>query len=363
VSGSYTLYGGKISYFTGKARAYMLWKGVPFEERVASREVYRDIIVPRVGWPVIPVVVTPEDETWQDTTDIIDRFEERLGGPSVYPDGTRQKLAALLLDIFGDEWLKLPAMHYRWNKNHDWIVLQFGKISRPDLPEAEQRAVGLENAKRFHGSLPFLGISEATHAAIETSYEGLMAELDAHFAMHPYLFGTRPSVGDFGLIGPLFAHQYNDRASGEIMKRAAPNLVAWVKRMQAPETPLAGEFLPDDEIPETLKPLLARVMREYLPVLIDTARAFNAWAAEHPGEDIPRAIGTQPFRLEGATGERAIFVYDLWLLQRVLDHLAALDADERTAARDLLGEVGGLALLDFPGFPRLASRDFKLVYA
>ena len=139
----YTLYGAEVSYFTGKVRAYLRYKRIPFSEVLATREVYREIILPRVGWPVIPVVVTPEDETLQDSTDIIDELERRFPGSSIYPITPRQRLAALLLEVNGDEWLKIPAMHYRWNKNYDFAIAEFGKLQMPGASVEEQREAGL----------------------------------------------------------------------------------------------------------------------------------------------------------------------------------------------------------------------------
>lgn len=73
---TYTLIGAAVSLYTGKVRGYLRWKNVPFRERMATREVYKHEILPRVGWPVIPVVVHDDGSgsgvTLQDTTDIID---------------------------------------------------------------------------------------------------------------------------------------------------------------------------------------------------------------------------------------------------------------------------------------------------
>lgn len=362
----YEFYGAEVSYFSGKVRAYMRYKRIPFSEITPTRDIYRNVILARVGWPVIPVVVTPEDETWQDSSEIIDNFEARFPEPSIYPEGPKQKFAALLIEVWADEWLKLPAMHYRWTKNRDFAINEFGRLSRPDLDEAGQRATGEETAKPFAGALPFLGVTEATGPAIEKSYEGLLAELDAHFAKHEFLFGTRPSIGDFGLYGPLYAHQYRDPASGALMKKIAPHVAKWVERMTKPPHPKGGEFLGHDEVPETLTPVLQRIMREYLPVLVNTAGALKAHVEAHPEliagkEPLPRALGQHEFTLEGATGNRAIFAFDLWMLQRPLDFLATLRAEQREAVLSMLKHTGGEGLADFPPYPRLTRRNFRLV--
>ena len=364
----YELYGAEVSYFTGKVRAYLRYKKIPFVETVANRAVYKDVIMPRVGWPVIPVMVTPEDDTLQDSTDIIDALEVRHPDPSVYPATPRQHFAALLFEVYGDEWLKIPAMYYRWTKNRDFAVTEFGRLSRPDLPEEAQREIGEEVAKPFAGALPALGCTEEAGPAIEKSYEGLLAELDAHFAQHDYLFGSRPSIGDFGLIGPLYAHQYRDPASGEIMKRLAPHVAKWVERMMKPPHPKEGEFLPNDDLPSTLIPVLQRMMREYLPVLQSTAEEFKTFLAGHPevatGEkELPRAIGFHKFTLEGVTASRAIFLFDLWMWQRPLDYLRSLEGAPREDVEKLLNMAGGEAMMSFPDYPRLTRRNFRLALA
>lgn len=342
----YRLYGGDISYYSGKVRAYLRHKRIPFEEYTATREIYKEIILPRVGWPVIPVVVTPDDQTLQDSSDIIDALEQRFPEPGIYPKGPCQKLAALLLEVYGDEWLKIPAMHYRWNHNTDWIIREFGRLSRPDASPEEQDEIGERTCRPFRGSLPALGVSEATIPAIETSYQSLLRDLDAHLQEHEFLFGSRPSIGDFGLIGPLYAHQYRDPASGALMERIAPNVVAWVKRMMEPGTDNgSGEFLPDDHVPSTLLPVLERMAAEQGPVLSATRVAFEDWSRTHPDEAIPRSIGMHSFTLERgkpheAKGERAIFPFDLWMLQRPEEHYRGLGGMDRTAADALLASIG-----------------------
>lgn len=359
-----TLYGSEVSYFTGKVRAYLRWKGLPFVEVAADAQVYRDVIVARVGFPVVPVVVTADGETLQDSTDIIDALEHRHPEPAVYPGTPLQRLVALLMEVYGDEWLVIPAMHYRWHYNREWAMRQFGAMNAPEASPEEQYEIGQRRAVPFAKAAVLLGGEPPMHAAIEASYEGLMAELDAHFAVHPYLLGTRPSIGDFGLNGPLYAHQYRDPASGELMRKHAPNLVSWVLRMQQPPTPRAGDFLPGDQVPATLLPVLRRMMREQLPVLADSVAVLATWMAQNPGErKVPRVLGMRPFELEGRTGSRIVRAYSLWMMQRARDAYRALTADERAQADALLDAVGGQAFKAFGDPPRLVRDGMSVALA
>jgi glutathione S-transferase len=357
---TYRLYGGEVSYFTGKVRAYLRWKNIPFTEIVSDAKAYKEVILPRVGFPVIPVVVGPDDETLQDSTDIIDELERRHGGPSIYPSTLKQKLTALLLEVYGDEWLVIPAMHYRWHYNRDWAMQEFGKLSAPHLSPEEQAQIGTKLAAPFANAAELLGGTPDMHRAIETSYEGLLAELDAHFAVHPYLLGTRPSIGDFGLFGPLYAHQYRDPWTGEHMRQHAPHLVQWLERMVRMPEPLAGDFLPHDEVPDTVLPILRRMMREQLPVLADSARLLSEWLAAHPGEKVPRVLGKHDFTLEGQTGQRIIRPYSLWMLQRARECYRQLDGAGRNAADRLLQQIGGERFQQFEDPPRLLRNGMSV---
>ncbi|NVD29191.1 glutathione S-transferase [Parasphingorhabdus flavimaris] len=338
---AHKLYAAPLSLYSGKARAYLDWKGVDYEEILSSTDVYKRIIVPKVGRPVIPVMETEEGETLQDTTLIIDHYEATIGGPSVYPETPKQRLAALLLELFGDEWLVIPAMHYRWNYNEEWVYGEFGATAAPDASKEEQLAIGRERGANFKGFCPVLGINPQTIPAIEAGYEALLADLDAHFSVHDYLFGSRPSIGDYGLIGPLYAHLYRDPASGAIMKRLAPRVAAWVERMVDVQAPLSGEFLPNDEVPETLIPVLERMMDEQMPFLQTTADMLASWSEANPETELPRAVGMAEFTIEGVSGQRIAAPFSLWMLQRALDYYRGLEGGDKSAADEFLSTVNG----------------------
>ncbi len=358
---SYTVYAAPLSLYSGKLRGYMRWKNVPFVEVLATREVYATEILPRVGWPVMPVIVTPDDTTVQDTTDIIDYIETNSSGPSVYPDGPKQKLAALILELFGDEWLLIAAMHYRWAYNEDFAYAEFGNALYAGLPEAERLAKGREDGSKFKAFLPLLGITPKTVPAIEATYEEFLRAFDEHLAAHTFLFGSRPSIGDYGLLGPLYAHNYRDPWSGEHMARVAPNVAKWAQYTHAPQHSLSGEFIGGDEIPETLLPILRMFAREQLPILLSTAQHLKAWHETNSKmSEVPRAIGMHEYTIGGVTENRGVIPYPLWMLQRVTDHLAALSGADKTAAETLLKSIGAEALIELEITPRLTRKNFKL---
>ncbi|CAA0118975.1 Uncharacterised protein [Halioglobus japonicus] len=344
----YIMYGSEHSLFSGKVRAYLRYKGLNWEERPATRDVYLNTIVPNIGAPIIPVLETAGGEYVQDTTDIIDYLEARHPQASVYPTTPRQRLVALLLELYADEWLVIPAMHYRWSvldQQHDFIMSEFGKLSSPEASYEEQIAAGAKISRAFSGMVPALGITEETIPGIEATYLAFLDQLDRHFARFDFLLGSRPSIGDFGLMGPLYAHLGRDPVPRALMEKRAPHVYAWVERMNNPQ-PLTGEFLADDVIPDTLLPILATMCKDQFPDVLDVIEHNCAWLEANPGGSIPRFHGMHRFTSGAAVGERCISSYAQWLFQRAWHHYQSLTGDDRAAADTLLGGVGGLAAMN-----------------
>jgi len=359
----YRLYGAEFSYYSGKIRSYLRCKNIPFDEIFPSLSVYRKVIVPRTGVRYIPIVITPDDTTIQDTTDIIDALEQRFPHPSVYPSTPKQRLAALWFEVYGDEWLLIPAMHYRWGypeHNAAFILGEFGRIVLPWAPASIRRLVGARLAARFRALQPMLGITPNTRPAIESWYEAFLQQLDTHLSRHDFLLGGRPSIGDFGLIGPLYAHLYRDPYPGRLMRRIAPAVVRWVERMMA-GSPAAGDFLAGDEVPETLQPILRRLFAEHLPVLADTAQRVAVWLDAHPGENPPRTIGRHEFSIGGIREQRAVLPYSQWMLQRPLDFYHALAGGNKRSVDAWLDGLGGLEGMQTVIRRRLQRVDNRLV--
>ena len=343
----YTLYGTDFSLYTGKVRSYLIKKGIPYNEVLSTIRVYKKFIVPRTGVRYIPVLQTPDDQVYQDTTVIIDQLEKKFPEPSIYPSTPMQRLVSLLLETYGDEWLVIPAMHYRWGYqdiNQPFVYQNFGKVIAPYAPKFIRGRLGKKIGSRFKSMLSSLGICEKTIPAIEQSYEQLLADLDTHFLEHNYLIGGRPSIADFGFIGPLYAHCYRDPYAGKYMRENAPCVCQWIERMNHSKI-VAEEFIQGDEIPDTLLPILKRMVKEQLPVLLDTDRRLAQWRKLNPDKGIPRSIGKHTFSLGDITGERVVLPYSLWMFQRSADYYQSLTNGEQAGLRAFISDLGLLDAL------------------
>jgi len=338
----YILYSTPTSYYGTKLKAYLLYKAIPFEERLTTAEVYRDVILPRTGVWMIPTMIAPDDEALQDTTAIWETLEARFPEPPVEPATPRQRIAANLLELFCDEWMITVGICYRWTipENKDWITREFGRQMAPEASAAKQFEKGAEKVAFFSNWVNTLGIGPATRPAIVAMYEGeLLPALQAHFAEMPFLFGTRPSIADFALMGPLGALLGRDPVSRQRLQQIAPKVTDWIERMRTPK-PLSGDFLPADEIPPAVVSLLRLQARDQLPEILDCLRLLPEWVAEHPGEILPKTVGWHRFTIDGVAGERAVHPYPQWMLQRILEKNAALDPAGRAAVAEMLRAAG-----------------------
>jgi glutathione S-transferase len=418
----YRLYSWEHSYFSGKARAYLRFKqragalGPGFEDVLATPELISGRLLPRSGSNAVPQLEAP-DGTWvQDSSEIIDFCEAAHPTMPVVPDpaaSPRQCVAAHLIELLADEWLIVPAFWERWYFSEDGRSpshrahneQQWGAVLAAGQPGDVRRAAGAaffegvfgistsrSDPKGVYAGLVHLGCDATTEKAWQASQHRVLGLLERHLARHDYVFGGRPSLADFGLLGPFYAHVYRDAVAGFALRTHFPITAEWVERANGegalnarqwgqqlysigedgalvgrPATSDGGEWLPDDVVPETLLPLLGVFFEEMWPVLTSSLRVladFVASDAHEAGGPLPGGSFTaSPLFLEHQTGEgalthefeiggvrsrRAVFPYHVWMLQRlerVLDRCVG-SARGRDAVEEMLGAFpGGTDLL------------------
>ena len=353
----FRLFGAERSYFTGKARAALRAKRVYFEEILPTPPAMAEI-KRRTGLFFIPIVVTPEDETWQDTSDIIDALEARFPEPALIPHTPVQRIVAYLLELYADEFLVLPALHYRWS------TPEGARDARDAFAAASGDAEGANRlADRVHGAMPFLGVTPATIPAIVAHLDELLVHMEALLADQPFLLGAQPSLADCALLGPFYAHLFLDLVPGPMLRARAPRVAHWVERVNHPDPPSFGGLRADDELHPALLRILALVGADAAPLLLDTAVAFEAWADDQPGDgfDPPRAVGGHETHLRHVAVARMTSAYTLWMLQRPLDAYRTLTGAARAQVDRAIANTGCDRLLEYRPRHRLTKRNFQLV--
>ncbi len=355
----YTLYGMPGSLYTAKARSYLRKQTIPFVERAAGHPAFREQILPKIGRWIIPVVVTPEGAVLQDGSAIIDHFEALGTMPQpAMVDAPCQQAVSYLFELFGGEGLLRPAMHYRWNfddTNLAFLADDFVAGLAPGTDSEQADQFFSTASKRMRQATKLFGVTPASIPTVEAAYAEFLSLFNAHLKTAPYLLGGRPTLGDYGLIAPLYPHLGRDPYPATLMKQTAPAVWRWTERMNVPEQ-RAGDYLDcdeavfaDDDVPDTLKALMAYIAEEYLPE-IDAHVAFaNDWLAARPdlaagtnGLDKPgeRTIGMAAVPWRGTTIETGVMPYRFYLLQRLQDHFDACDDHGRARITAVFRETG-----------------------
>lgn len=361
---SYQLYGIPASLYTAKVRSYLIKQQIPFVERAVGDPHYSEKIQPVVGRMIMPVVEGADGALVQDGADIIDYFEQRSETryPALPGDAV---LAAVsyLFELFGGEGLLRPAMHYRWNfddSNLAFLKDDFLAGLFPSADEDTKTQVFDFASGRMRKAAASFGITPESKPLIESSYSEFLALLSEHLAGYPYLLGGAPTLGDYGLIAPLYAHLGRDPYPAALMRQQAPKVNRWVERMNMPQQ-LAVEYGTLNEslfsggvIPDTLKNLMRFVADEYLPEITAHVAFANQWLAERPelvagtnGLDDAgrRFIGKAEFSWRGITLNTAVMPYRFYLLQRLHDCVEQAAVSEQQAITALFKETGLASIL------------------
>ena len=368
-----TLYGVKISMFTGKVRSYLIKQAIPFTEIAPVSEHFTKVVLPQLGRRIIPVIETESGILVQDTTDIIDYLEsQNLARLSAYPTKPLHHLLALILELFGDEGLLRPAMHYRWNfpdQTNGFITHGFGGWQGPDASD-ENKAQTKKTMGKFNGFLPALGVSPDTIPEIERSFDELLDILEAHFIRSPYFFGDAPTIGDYGMMCSLYAHLARDPVPASLMKNRAPSLYRWTERMNVPHADYSDMpyYTLHKVLPETLEPLFKYVADYFLPELqmnIEVMNALTGGESGTPATINPQmaVLGFGGFQHGDTTIQCAVRPIRFYMLQRVTDYFVAMKKDDQKAALNYLKPLGLAPLLTLTAKHRINRKNHTEVWA
>ncbi len=323
------VHGAVLSYYTGKLEGYLRYKEIPYTF-VPFGPLSQRRLQQKTGASQMPAVELPDGRFMTDTTPMIDWFEAEYPSPAVIPLDPLQGFMSRLLEDYAEEWLWRPAMHFRWSYRKDALLLSrriadevMGGIPLPTFLKS------FAMRRRQHGSYVLGdGVSKHTWDHVEGSYFKALDQLEAIFAVRPYLLGEVPTLADFGFFASMFRHFSQDPTASDLMRDRAPGVFEWQARLwNARASRVHGELARG--IPEDWAPILEEVGSAYLPYMCANAEGWKAGQRRHDAEIQGTLYRNLP-----------VSQYRVWCLERLRSHFGALPEDPKKEARTLLEAHG-----------------------
>ncbi|WP_088311296.1 glutathione S-transferase N-terminal domain-containing protein [Novosphingobium sp. B 225] len=317
---TYTLYGALGSPYSQKLRAVLRYRRLThvWKDGAATRGA-----LGQVRAPVIPVLQYPDGHFDNDSTPVIYDLEARHAERRIVPEDPAQAFIAHLLEDFSDEWLTKAMFGYRWLKDVDQVQmsrwLAFDNLKGGGL--ATSQAFAEQFRARQVGRMALVGCTAENFPLIEASTRAVLAALEAHVVERHCLFGTRPSLAEFGIFGQL-SQLGTDPTPQAMMRADYPYTYRWLAHVDD----MSGV---DGEWEAGFAPLVRELVRLAGEVYVPFLRA-NELAAE---------AGAETFRMQamGLPYEQGTFKYQLKCLRELRSRHAALDGAARAAADEVLG--------------------------
>ena len=324
----YRVIGVESSLYTVKVRAVLRYRHLPhrwvprFPRMVAETAHVRPAIM--------PVVQFPDGSYHTDSTPILFELEAvKPGVRSILPDDPGRAFLAHLIEDFADEWLAKCLFHYRFAYDEDsWFAARWVMSDAKSAAEMESlpdevtafRALQISRMPRV-GSIP-------EHAQLlEDSYRRVLVALETTVANERFLFGTRPSLADFGLFGPLKT-MATDPTPLAVLRKCAPYTEHWVRRLDD-ASGVEGAWAPAEApLARAVTELLEIIGELYLPYLVANASATDAGEASFR------------LRLGACDYEQPAFPYHRKCLQWLRESLESLDPAAREELRPTLEATG-----------------------
>ncbi|QYJ06850.1 glutathione S-transferase [Qipengyuania flava] len=328
----YTIHGALGSPYSLKMRALMRYRRITHIWSHGSQ--MQQLAAEKGLPPVIPIIEYPDGNFRNDSTPVLYDLEERHSERKVVPADPAQAFIAHLLEDFADEWLTKAMFGYRWLEEVDQIQmsrwLSFDALKGGGLDSSQGMAEVFRD--RQVGRMAIVGCTRENFPLIEASTRRVMHALEDHVVNEHWLFGSRPSLAEFGIYGQL-SQLGVDPTAQSMMRADYPYTFRWLLHVDD-ASGIEGEW---DDADAPLKPvaqsLLAEVGRVYVPFLLANAAAADA--------------GEKTFRIEvdDMPYEQGTFKYQLKCLADQRSRYAALSDETRGRIDPVLSAANCLEFL------------------
>ena len=222
----YAINGALGSPYSMKIRALMRYRRIPhlWVHGAESRDA-----LTKVRAPVIPVMEYPDGTFHNDSTPLIYDLEARHAERSVIPTDPARAFIAHLIEDFADEWVTKAMFGYRWLEEVDQI--QMSRWLAFDAMKGGGLATSQGFAEQFRarqvGRMAIVGCAAENFPLIEASTRAILSALETHVVDNHCLFGTRPSMAEFGMYGQL-SQLGVDPTAQAMMRKDYPYSFRWL---------------------------------------------------------------------------------------------------------------------------------------
>lgn len=331
-TGRYKLYGGGGSPYSMKMRAIMRYRRLPFDWVLVTPAQRQQL--KHDGPPVIPILQFPDGTLHVDSTPLAYLLEARHPGErSIIPEDPCHAYLSDLIEDMGDEWCTKMMFHYRWYFDVDQIYSSRQIISDNSpgtVGEALDHAAEAIRARQV-SRMPLVGCTEQNRPVIESGYHRVLRILSGFVTRDEFLFGTRPSLGDFGIFGQLQVLA-SDHTPMLIMRTEAPRVYDWVRRMND-LSGIEGDWHAAGNLRDATVALLKFTATNYLPFLKANYDALQAGESE------------VSLTIEGQPWSQGVFKYQAKCYDRLRKRLADVKGEPRDRLEAILRDTGCLGLL------------------
>ncbi|MEY4785610.1 MAG: hypothetical protein RIR41_3545, partial [Pseudomonadota bacterium] len=266
---SYRLFGAETSAYSTKMRAFLKYKGVPFDWTPRTQE-SEDELKRVARFPTLPILVTSSGFAVHDTTPMMEALEADSPEPSATPADPALGFLACVLEEYADAWLAKTVFHYRWTRKKDQRLAAARAIDDyyVTTPPENRKAAEDLALETMTGQLKTMQLDGELGDVLEKSFKRFVKLLEEHLRKHLFIFGERPSVADFAIAGQLI-QMMKDPTPAKIIEKDGEFVAKWCEFMSAPTA--SGPFAALEDLKETLAPIFQD----------DLALFFLPWAAEN----------------------------------------------------------------------------------
>lgn len=270
---TYRLLGGPGSPYSLKMRAILRYRQIAHRWIVPRGYLGTGGELQEAGKRIIPVLQYPDGSYWADSTPLAYALEARHPDQrSIIPTEPGLAFLSHLIEDMADEFLVMAMFDMRWGSAADQDFCARRQLSgwlSPMPTPAFNAAVDKFIQRQVDNRAKW--VQADNQLLLADFYARLLPVIEAMLGERLFLFGSRPSLADFGLYGQLSQCAIDPTASA-LMRAQAPRTFQWTQTVDD-LSGIDGDWAPCDAPNPAVDALLQLAGGFHLPLLVAHAKA------------------------------------------------------------------------------------------